>query len=267
VNDRSQRARHAVVRQIGPAYRDALGQSSEVTPIDLALAQAQHAAYVAALESLGVSVVVLPEGGFADGCFVEDTAIVVGRQALVTRPGAPSRRPEVDAVATALAALGVEVTRMAAPATLDGGDVLRLGDTLLVGRSDRTNAEGVTALTAWAAPRGLSVRAVDVPPGTLHLKCHATSPVAGVVVVARDALSAEHVPEGWRIVKIPDDEAYAANTLGVGDTVLVAAGYPATARALTAAGVAVLALDTSEIAKAAGSLTCLSLVVETTRGP
>jgi len=259
-------ARHAIVRHLGAAYRDALGQSDEVAPIDLPLAERQHAAYVSALERLGLNVVALPEGGLADGCFVEDTAIVVGARALVTRPGAPSRRAEVEAVADALAALGVEVTRMAAPATLDGGDVLRLGDRLLVGRSDRTNDEGVAALAAWGAAHGLEVRAVDVPPGTLHLKCHATSPAPGVVVVARGALAPEHVPAGWQIVKIPDDEAYAANTLGADGKVLVAAGYPATARALADAGLEVVVLDTSEIAKAAGSLTCLSLVIET-RGP
>jgi len=93
------------------------------------------------------------------------------------------------------------------------------------------------------------------------LKCHASSPIDGLVVVARDALAPEHVPAGWEIVKIPDDEAYAANTLGIGTTVLVAAGYPETARLLAARGLRVVALDTREIAKAAGSLTCLSPLV------
>lgn len=252
---------HAVTRAIGAAYRDALGQCADVPPIDLPLAQRQHAAYVAALAELGAAVTTLPEGGFADGCFVEDTAIVVGRAALVTRPGAPSRRPETAAVARALGDLGLRLTTMEAPATLDGGDVLRLGDRLLVGRSERTNAEGIAALERFGAEVGLEIVTLDVPKDTLHLKCHATAPLPGLVVVARDVLPPALVPAGWRIVKIPDEEAYAANTVGMGDTVLVAAGYPETAARIAAAGARVRALDTTEIGKAAGSLTCLSLIV------
>ncbi|MCC6621460.1 MAG: N(G),N(G)-dimethylarginine dimethylaminohydrolase [Deltaproteobacteria bacterium] len=256
--------RFAVVRRLGPAYAEALGQSPDAPPIDLARAQAQHAAYVAALKDLDLVVLELDDHGLPDACFVEDTAIVVGRDALLTRPGAPSRRAEVDAVGAALMGLGVRVTPMTEPATLDGGDVLRLGDRLLVGRSARTNDEGIAALEAYARPLGLAVHVLDVPPETLHLKCHATSPVEGLVVVARDVLPPEQVPPGWRIVKIPDKEAYAANTLGVGDEVLVAAGFPEAARAIAAALPAgrVVTLDTSELAKAAGSLTCLSLLVE-----
>lgn len=251
----------AITRAIGPAYRDALGQDASVPPIDLPLAQAQHAAYVAALRELGVDVVVLPEGGFADGCFVEDTAIVVGSYALVTRPGAPSRRPETEAVAAALAESGAVMTHMQEPATLDGGDVLRLGNRLLVGRSARTNEAGIAALTAFGRDIGVEVQELPVPADTLHLKCHATAPIHGLVVVARDVLPRELVPPGWTMVKIPDEEAYAANTLGVGDTVFVADGHPETRARIAATGARVRVLATSEIAKAAGSLTCLSLFV------
>ncbi|MFO0745212.1 MAG: hypothetical protein U1F43_05970 [Myxococcota bacterium] len=103
--------------------------------------------------------------------------------------------------------------------------------------------------------------AVDVPAGTLHLKCHATAPLPGLVVVARDVLPLDLVPAGWTIVKIPDEEAYAANTLGLGATVIAAAGFPQTVARIAAAGARVRVLDTTEIAKAAGSLTCLSLIV------
>lgn len=254
--------RKAIVRRIGPAFADALGQSPDVPPIDLTLAQRQHAAYVAALRDLDLVVLELGDDGLPDACFVEDTAIVVGDSALLTRPGAPSRRPEVAAVGAALVGLGVRVTPMQSPATLDGGDVLRLGARLLVGRSARTNDAGIAALEAFARPLGLEVRTLDVPATTLHLKCHATAPLDGLVVVAHDVIPAALVPHGWDIVKVPDQEAYAANTVGVGDTVLVAADYPEAAHAIAATGRRVVVLDTSEIAKAAGSLTCLSLLVE-----
>jgi len=251
----------AITRSIGPAYRDALGQDAGYA-IDLALAERQHAAYVATLRQLGVAVTVLPEGGFADGCFVEDTAIIIGGQALVTRPGAPSRRAETEAIADALLTLGLHVTTMHEPALLDGGDVLRMANKLFVGRSARTNEAGIQQLAAWTAPLGHAVIVVDVPPATLHLKCHATAPVPGLLVRARHALPDSWVPNDWDTIDLPDAEAYAANTLGIDQTIIIAAGYPETMKRIAATGRPVIALDTTEIAKAAGSLTCLSLLVE-----
>jgi dimethylargininase len=249
-----------LVRPVASSFADALAQQAPGAPIDVALAQAQHAAYVAALRGLGLGVRELPaEAAHPDGCFVEDMAVVAGDRALITRSGAPSRRGEAPSVAAALAGEGLELHQMAAPATLDGGDVLRVGQTLLVGRSGRTNAAGVEALRAAFGPLGYRVRAVAVP-AALHLKCYLSSPRPGVLLAARGRVAPAWVEGLGEVVWLPEEEAYAANVVGVGERVLVAAGHPRAAAALAALGLEPVALAVSEIAKADGSLTCLSVL-------
>jgi dimethylargininase len=196
---------------------------------------------------------------FPDGCFVEDTAVVVGDVALVTRPGAISRRGEVDAVAAALAP-HIALERMTAPATLDGGDCLRLGATIYVGRSARTDEAGVAALRAVAAGRGVEVVAVPLAAGVLHLKCVCARLDDDTVLLADDSLDPA-IFGGARIVRVPAAETYAANALAVGGAVLISDGHPRTADAVTAAGFRVIPLPTSEVRKADGALTCLSILV------
>lgn len=251
---------HAIVRAPSPRFLHALGQDEGVA-IDLGLALTQHAAYVGALRELGLTVIALPPlADYADACFVEDTAVVFGAAALVTRPGAPSRRGEEETVAWAVGNLGLSLTRMLPPATLDGGDVLRVGNVFFVGRSDRTNREGLDALERFA--RGVDPEArvvpVDLPPGVLHLKCHASA-LGDDTVLAAAALPLD-LPSHVRRLDIPDSEAFAANAVATPAGVLVAAGYPRTAEVLTAAGFRVRPLVTSEFAKADGSLTCLSVL-------
>ncbi|TNF26728.1 MAG: dimethylargininase [Deltaproteobacteria bacterium] len=250
----------ALLRAIPDSYADALGQVPGAPPIDVARARAQHAAYAAALSALGLEVTVLPaDEALPDCCFIEDTAVIAAGHALLTRPGAVSRRAEVDAVAAALDG-AVTLQRTRVPALIDGGDVLRVAHTIYVGLSARTNGVSVGAVQEAFWPRGFIVRSVPVPFGTLHLKCHASSPVPGLVVVAEGSpLDGAFGPE-LRAVRVPRAEAYAANTVGVGETVLVAAGYPETAARLRAEGLEVVTLDMSELARADGSLTCLSLL-------
>lgn len=225
--------------------------------IDLGRAREQHAAYVAALETLGYTIVALPgDEANPDGVFVEDQAVVVGERALVCRSGHPGRRAEADAVEQALITLGLDVVRMPAPATLDGGDVLRLGSTLWVGRSDRTNDAGLAVL-AEVFPT-CEVRRVVLPNDVLHLKCVCSSPVPGVLVVA-DGLSAIDLPE--RVIRVAFEDRWAANVVGRGDQVIVGAGYPRVEAAIRAAGFEVLPVDMSEIRKGDGSLTCLSILI------
>lgn len=252
----------AIVRTLGPAFRDALGQDPSVA-IDLDLALLQHAGYVRALRQLGADVTVLFDGGFPDGCFVEDTAVIIGKNALITRPGAESRRPETGTIAASLEAMGLGLTVMADPALLDGGDVLKVGRRVFVGRSGRTNEAGIETLRAFVHDLSHELVVLDVAAETLHLKCHATAPLPGLLVMAHDVIPKRWVPNDWDTIEIPSHEAYAANTLGIDDTVLVAGGYPETAARIAAAGCGVRTLDTSEFAKAAGSLTCLSLIVGT----
>lgn len=247
----------ALVRPPSPAFAEALGQVEANAPIDLALALRQHADYAAALARLGCELVALaPDDTLPDACFVEDTAIVLGECALVTRPGAPSRRPEVTAVAAALARHGLTLTAMEAPATLDGGDVLVLGKTVWVGLSNRTNREGFEGLSAFAKRRGYDTKMANVPPGTLHLKCHA-SPLDRETLLCVPGLLGE---ARARRVEVPVHEAYAANAVAIGRSVLCAAGFPGTHERLAAAGFEPVPLHNSEFAKADGSLTCLSVL-------
>lgn len=249
----------ALVRSVPSAFARALSAVVPDPPIDVALARAQHAAYVDALARAGASIERLPAlDDSPDSVFVEDSAVVVGAVALITRPGAPSRRDETESVAAAIGR-HLDVVRMEAPATLDGGDCMRVGDTLYVGRSARTNAEGVAAL------RRLSVRVVDVPmPATvLHLKC-VCSPLGGDRVLLAEGSIDSAVFSGADVVFVPATETYAANAVAIGRSVLVAAGHPRTADALSQQGFEVLPVATSEARKADGSLTCQSILLERT---
>jgi dimethylargininase len=229
-------------------------------PVDVALARDQHAAYVGALRGAGVNVVVLPElPGAPDGCFVEDTAVIAAGVAVLTRPGAQSRRVEVPSVGSALAPT-VPTRTMSAPAALDGGDVLRIGVDLYVGLSARTNRAGVRRLWQVFEPRGLRVHAVELPPAVLHLKCVCSPVDDGTVLVAAGSLPAGTFG-GARVIEVPVEETYAANAVVVNGCALVAAGHPVTRRRLEAEGLRVVELDMSETRKADGSLTCLSLLV------
>jgi len=232
----------------------------ERAPVDVTLAREQHAAYVAALRGAGLEVVVLPElAGAPDSCFVEDTAVIAAGMAMLTRPGAVSRRGEVPSVRDALR--GWLTTRtMPAPATLDGGDVLRVGLDVYVGLSARTNVAGVRSLRRAFEPLGLRVHAIELPPSVLHLKCVCSPVDATTVLVAAGALRAGTFGRA-RVIEVPAEETYAANAVVVNGVALVAAGHPVTRRRLEAEGLRVVELDMSETRKADGSLTCLSLLV------
>jgi len=184
--------------------------------------------------------------------------VVADGLALITRPGAPSRRGEVAALAAALAGR-VELAHMEAPATLDGGDCLRVGRRIFVGRSARTNDAGIARLAELFAPRGYRVVAVDLPAGVLHLKCVCSPLDDERVLVAEDMLPADTFAD-VALVTVPRAEAYAANCLALGGGALMSAGYPRARAAVEAAGLTVTALDSSEIRKADGALTCLSLL-------
>ena len=251
----------ALMRGVPSSFPHALAAAAPASPIDVALARAQHAAYRAALEAAGVAVTLLPaDEACPDCCFVEDTAVVAGGVALVTRPGAASRRPEVEAIAAALAPV-LELARMTEPATLDGGDCMRVGRAIYVGRSARTNAAGIARLAAVFAPRGFDVVAVELPAGVLHLKC-VCAPLGGDrVLLARDTLPASTFPRA-DLLRVPAGEAYAANAVAVGSHVVVAAEYPRTHDLLAAAGFTLHPVPTSEVRKADGSLTCQSILYE-----
>lgn len=225
---------------------------------DVGRAIAQHEAYVAALRAAGVEVQRLrPAPTLPDACFVEDVAVVLDADvAVLTRPGAPSRRPECATVAPELSdVLGLR--RMEAPATLDGGDVLRLGARLLVGRSSRTNDAGIEQLRRLAGDRGLEVHAIPLARG-LHLKSACTALDATTVLVDPRALDPRRLGD-LGLDPHPVPEPLGANVLALGDRVLVSDAAPETARALEARGHAVVTLALSEFHRGDGALSCLSL--------
>jgi dimethylargininase len=249
----------AFVRGVSDGFASAL--SASPTLKDAAVARRQHAAYRAALVAAGCEVVdIAGDPVFPDCCFVEDTAVVAGSRVILTRPGAPSRRGEVDAVAAAIAARRPDLLRcrLTEPATLDGGDCLRLGKTIYAGLSARTNPAGVRALAD--AAHGFTVVAVELPPSVLHLKCVCAPLGDDRVLLARGTLPASTF-RGADIVWVPEVEGYAANAVALGRTALAAPGFPQTHDALAAAGFDVVPVETTEFRKADGSLTCLSVIV------
>lgn len=229
-------------------------------PIDVAKARVQHADYEALLERLGCEVRrVLPLPDHPDAVFIEDTAVVLPAFAVITRPGAESRRGEVDAVADALAPLRALV-RITDPGTLDGGDVLRSRRTLFVGRTARSNDAGIAQLAACAAPHGFTVRAVDVT-GCLHLKSAVTE-VADDTLLVNPAWVRPALLTGWRHIEVDPSEPMGANVVRIGDALVYGAAYPRTRARLEAAGFTVHTVDASEVAKAEGAVTCCSVIVE-----
>lgn len=229
-------------------------------PIDLAHARMQHADYERTLATAGCDVRQLaPADDHPDSVFVEDTAVVLDEIAIITRPGAESRRGETDAVAEALARHR-KLEFLSAPATLDGGDVLRLGHTLYVGIGSRTDAAGLSQLTEIAKPHGYDVRSVNVG-RCLHLKSAVTQASAELIVVNPKWVDAS-VFEGYRAIDVDPSEPAAANVLLIGDRVLCAASHERTNERLQKAGLDLLLVDVSELAKAEGAVTCCSIIFE-----
>lgn len=227
-------------------------------PIDPDRAAAEHEAYEAALRALGLDVRrVAPAPERPDGVFVEDAAVVLDELAVITRPGARSRRAEVEDVAAALSSLR-PLARVPAPATLDGGDVLVDGRTIFVGATVRTNTAGHAWLAAVLGPAGYDVRVVPVT-GCLHLKTAVTRPAPGMFLLNPDWVRAEAF-DGERI-EVDPAEPHAANVLAVGATVLCAEGTPGTRRRLESHGFAVEATPLFELARAEAGVTCCSVIV------
>jgi dimethylargininase len=251
---------HALTRPTGPELARCELTHLRREPIDAARAEAQHAAYVAALRELGAAVQELPRlPDHPDAVFVEDAALVLDEVAVILRPGAPSRRGETPSVAAALAPFR-ELRALPEPGTMDGGDLVVLGDVVLVGCSARTNHAGLRALAHLLLPFGYRVKACEVR-GVLHLKSACTALDAETLLVHPPAVDLSRAPD-VRVVPVPPGEPHGANVARAGDTLLVSAQAPRTAGLLAARGYAVRTVDVSEFAKAEGAVTCKSLLFE-----
>jgi dimethylargininase len=229
------------------------------TAIDVDLAMAQHQDYGRALEMLGCRVIALPAlEEQPDAVFVEDVALVLDEVAVMTRPGAESRRAEGASIAVVLAGFR-PLLHIEAPGTLDGGDVLRIGRAIFVGQSARSNAAGIAQLRELLAPHGYTVQGVATR-GCLHLKSAVTQ-VAPDTLLIQPAWVDEVVFASYRLIEVDPGEEHAANALRIGESAVIHPDcFPHTQQRLRDAGVAVTGVDVSELQKAEGAVTCCSLV-------
>jgi dimethylargininase len=251
---------HALLRLPGDNFADGLTQAGAGAP-DPELALEQHRRYCEALSDCGLSLTILPaDPRHPDGCFVEDTALVTERGAILTRPGAPSRRGEVDLIGAALQGLFPSIPRIEAPGTVDAGDVCEADGHFLIGLSARTNLPGAEQLAGHLLNLGYRSDVVDIRDirPLLHLKTGISYLGEGRMLATRD-LPRGRALAAYEVVEVPDAERYAANALRVNERVLLADGYPETRAAVESLGFEVVALDMSEFRKLDGGLSCLSL--------
>jgi dimethylargininase len=246
----------ALTRSVPPAIVDCELTHLAREPIDVAHATKQHKAYEKALTALGYKVRHLSdEPDLPDSVFVEDTAVIVDELAVITRPGASSRRAETFSVAQRLRAHR-KIAFIDDPGTLDGGDVLRIGQRLFVGRSERTNDAGIAQLRAHLATHGYSVEAMSMR-DCLHLKTAVTAVSESIVLVNPAWIDFP----GFDRIEVDPSEPFAANALLTPKGVLMPSAFPRTIARVRKRGIKVRTVDASELAKAEGGVTCCSLLL------
>jgi dimethylargininase len=251
----------AIVRAPAPNFAAGISSAFGGGGPDVAVALGQHKRYCEALRDCGLRVTQLAADlKHPDSTFIEDTAVLTGRAAIITRPGAPSRVGEAAAMLEPLRKLFDTVHEIKAPGTLDGGDVCEVDGDFVIGLSSRSNAEGVRQLRALLARLGHKSRVVDIRSNTtlLHLKSGLSYLGDGVFVVGSNA-SLREALKRYEIITVSPTEAYAANCIRVNDYVVIAAEYPRLLGTLTERGYHVAALAMSEFRKMDGGLSCLSL--------
>ena len=258
MSERSFRFSHAITRR--PPLSAVHGlRAEDVGNPDSDVLMRHHDAYVLALRQAGVDVSVLDAlEEFPDSLFVEDTALCLQEGAVVLRPGAPTRFGESMAMAPHLGDVYSEVRQLAGPGFVEGGDILTTETEILVGRSARTNAEGIAELREAVASWGYTVREVTTPPGVLHFKSDC-SLLDGSTILSTPRLSASGCFEGYTVVDVAEGEEPAANSIRVNDAVFMPSGFPLTTERVRDAGFVVIELENSECQKIDGGLSCLSL--------
>ena len=248
----------ALVRRPSPQVAAGLVTHLARQPVDYAVAEQQWTAYVSSLASAGWQTVEVPPADQCpDGVFVEDTAVLFGDLAVVTRPGAPSRRPEIDALPDVLRRLDLEVSLLEEPATFDGGDVLKVGADVYVGQGGRTNAAGIRQLRRLVEPRGYRVVAVPVTK-VLHLKSAVTALPDGTVIGYDPVVDDTRIFPRYR--SMPEESGAHVVVLD-NETVLMAADCPRSIALVESIGYDVVSVDIGEFEKLEGCVTCLSIRV------
>ncbi len=247
----------AIVRTPGKSMIRGL-TSAALGPPDYEKALLQHAAYIAALKECGLDVIVLEKDErYPDSTFVEDTALLTSDCAIITNPGAPSRRGEITEMKHVLKAYYSNIEEVREPATVDAGDIMMVGSDFYIGLSERTNEKGAQKVIEYLEKydmRGITVPLQEV----LHLKTGVAYLEQNNLLACGEFLSKEEF-NGFNILEVDKDERYAANCLWVNGTVLIPKGYPKAKDMIKGAGYAVKELDVSEFKKLDGGLSCLSL--------
>ncbi len=271
---------YALCRAVSPAMLDCELSFIGREPIDLGLANTQHTAYVQALRALNVEVVELPaEAAMPDSVFVEDTVLLFDELAVMTRPGAESRRGEVASIEAAFCEYREIIARISEPGTLDGGDVLRIGRRVFVGLSQRSNQAAIDQLSAYVTPFGYQVVAVPMH-DCLHLKSSVTALSADTVLINPDWVDVSYFKD-YQQITVAQSEPHAANVVRIAATtstssattstssvttateselILMPANFPETHALIEAAGFTVHTVDVSELQKAEGAVTCCSVL-------
>ena len=248
---------HAIARKPGPNFSQGITTAVNASPPSYETLIHQHETYIATLKSIGLSVILLDAlPDHPDAYFVEDTAVVTADMAVLTNPGADARRGEVDTIAPILAQYR-KIERIRPPGTVDGGDVLQVGKHFFIGVSARTNHKGAGQLAHILANYGYTYAIVPVGEG-LHFKS-SVNYVGNDTLLITEEFAGNAQLEGYDTIVVDKDESYAADTLFVNDHLLVPRGYPDTLQKLDVMGFDIIELDTSEVRKMDGGLTCMSL--------
>jgi dimethylargininase len=247
----------AIVRRPCPAIINGL-TSSDLGKPDYQLALQQHLQYMKALMACGLKVTILdPDNDYPDSTFVEDTALITPNCAIITNPGAPSRKGETKEIATVLGRHFEDIESIELPGTVDAGDIMMVGSHYYIGLSDRTNKEGAKQTIEILDKYALSGSLVTLEK-VLHLKTGVSYLENNTLLAAGEFIDKKQFKD-FNIIPVDDDESYAANSIWVNDCVIMPSGYPKIQRAIEQAGYKILAVNTSEFRKIDGGVSCLSL--------
>ena len=249
----------AITRDVSPRFNECEITHIDRTPINVKIAQTQHHGYIQALKELGCAVLELPaEPDLPDSVFVEDTAVVLPDVALITNPGADSRKPETESIAHALAPYR-DLLFIESPGTVDGGDVLVIGKNIYVGLSTRSNNQAVEQMNQLLGKFGYQTHGVELH-DCLHLQTAVTCVDDNTLLINRNWVDVEHF-EGYELIDIDPSEPFAANCLPINCSIIYPTSFPKTTAKLEARGYKIKTVVMDELAKAEGAVTCCSLIV------
>jgi dimethylargininase len=250
----------AITRQVSPRFNECEITHIDRSPINIDIARAQHDAYTQALKDVGCEVIELPaEADLPDSVFVEDTAFILPEVAVITRPGADSRKPETESIIRALQPYR-DLLFIREPASVDGGDVLVLDKDVFVGISTRSNQAAVDQMNSLLGSFGCRAQVVELH-DCLHLKSAVTQVDARTLLTNRNWVDVHHFAK-FDLIDVDPSEPFAANCLPVNGGIIFPAAFPKTRAKLEARGYQVRTVHVDELAKAEGAVTCCSLIVQ-----